>query len=112
MKLFTHKTLGSSFRLVENAGAVIPSRKVGWERSRRVPASVIHARKVEEAALEKLGAQASSSLYVGDMYAVDVLGARAAGLEAVLFDPLGAWNGAGCVVLRDLRELVKMLRNR
>ena len=48
----------------------------------------------------------------GDMYAVDVLGARAAGLQAVLFDPLGAWNGADCVVLRDLRELVKMLRNR
>ena len=80
---------------------IIDSHHVGFEK----PDPAIF-----QCALEKLGAQASSSLYVGDMYAVDVLGARAAGLEAVLFDPLGTWNGADCVVLRDLRELTKMLR--
>jgi putative hydrolase of the HAD superfamily len=81
--------------------AVIDSHVVGFEK----PDPAIFA-----CALEKLGEPAASSLYVGDMYAVDVIGARAAGLEAVLLDPLGASNGADCAIIRDLRELESMLR--
>ena len=40
-------------------------------------------------ALEETGAQAEGSLYVGDLYYVDVIGARAAGMQAVLLDPAG-----------------------
>jgi putative hydrolase of the HAD superfamily len=38
-------------------------------------------------AMERTGAAPSGSLYVGDMYHIDVVGAREAGMEAVLLDP-------------------------
>lgn len=40
-------------------------------------------------AMERTGAAPSRSLYVGDMYHIDVVGAREAGMEAVLLDPAG-----------------------
>lgn len=40
-------------------------------------------------ALDRMGVEAGESLYIGDLYPVDVLGARAAGLHAVLLDPQG-----------------------
>lgn len=40
-------------------------------------------------ALARLGVRAERSVYLGDIPGVDVEGARAAGLEAVLVDPLG-----------------------
>lgn len=40
--------------------------------------------------VERLGLPAAEVLYVGDLYAVDVLGAREAGLRAVLLDPFDA----------------------
>lgn len=46
-------------------------------------------------ALERLGVEPARTLYVGDLYPVDVLGARRAGMEAVLLDPfdaLGHWT--------------------
>jgi len=44
-------------------------------------------------ALEALGADAASSWYAGDLPAVDVVGARAAGLNAALIDPLDHYAG-------------------
>ena len=38
-------------------------------------------------AMERTGAMPESSLYVGDMYHIDVAGARAAGMEVFLLDP-------------------------
>jgi putative hydrolase of the HAD superfamily len=40
-------------------------------------------------ALERTGARADQSLYIGDMYHIDVAGARAAGMDVVLLDPAG-----------------------
>jgi putative hydrolase of the HAD superfamily len=40
-------------------------------------------------ACNRMGVEPGESLYVGDLYPVDVLGARRAGMEAVLLDPLG-----------------------
>ncbi len=45
-------------------------------------------------ALDGLGVSADEALYVGDLYEVDIVGARAAGLEAVLIDP--AEGGREC----------------
>jgi len=42
------------------------------------------------AALRALAVEPHEALYVGDLYEVDVLGARAAGMEAVLLAPLEA----------------------
>ena len=44
------------------------------------------------AALDALGVAPSQALYVGDLYDVDVVGARAAGMDAVLLLP-GAASG-------------------
>lgn len=41
-------------------------------------------------ALERLGARAEETVHVGDFYHIDVVGARAAGIEAILLDPGGA----------------------
>lgn len=45
-------------------------------------------------ALTALAVRARDTLYVGDVYAVDVVGARRAGLEAVLLDPAPAADSA------------------
>jgi FMN phosphatase YigB (HAD superfamily) len=41
------------------------------------------------AGIRQLGLKPAECLYVGDLYPVDVLGARGAGMEALLVDPSG-----------------------
>jgi putative hydrolase of the HAD superfamily len=48
-------------------------------------------RGIFDLAVERLGVPAKRVLYVGDLYAVDVLGARTAGLDALLLDPFDAF---------------------
>jgi len=43
-----------------------------------------------ERALARAGVVAAEAAYVGDLYSIDVLGARRAGLRAVLLDPVAA----------------------
>jgi HAD superfamily hydrolase (TIGR01662 family) len=45
-----------------------------------------------EAALREMNASPAESLYVGDVYSVDYVGARNAGMQAVLFDVAGAYR--------------------
>jgi len=45
-----------------------------------------------EAALREMKAAPAESLYVGDVYSVDYVGARNAGMQAVLFDVAGAYR--------------------
>jgi putative hydrolase of the HAD superfamily len=47
-------------------------------------------------ALARAGLEPSQAVYVGDLYSVDVAGARGAGLEAVLIDPGGHWGPRDC----------------
>lgn len=47
-------------------------------------------------ALERAGMAATDAVYVGDLYSVDVLGARAAGLNAILMDPGACWGARDC----------------
>jgi putative hydrolase of the HAD superfamily len=61
-------------------------------------------------ALERSGARADSTVHVGDMYHVDVAGARAAGLGAVLLDTADLYAGADCPRVRSLGQLAVMLR--
>ncbi|HUF34940.1 MAG TPA: HAD-IA family hydrolase [Gemmatimonadales bacterium] len=60
------------------------------------------------AALEALDVAPREALYVGDLYDVDVLGARAAGMDAVLFAP-GGTPVAGCRAVGSLAELAEYL---
>jgi putative hydrolase of the HAD superfamily len=45
-----------------------------------------------DAALREMNADPADSLYVGDVYSVDYVGARKAGMQAVLFDVAGAYR--------------------
>ncbi len=64
-------------------------------------------------ALERAGVAAAEAVHVGDLFPVDVAGARRAGLDAVLLDPLGRYGGRGCRTATDVpafcRELVSSL---
>jgi len=57
------------------------------------------------AALEKMHAHPDESLYVGDVYSVDYLGATNAGMQAVLFDVAGAYENRPEPRVRSLAEL-------
>jgi putative hydrolase of the HAD superfamily len=62
-----------------------------------------------ELALERSGAARESTLHAGDLYHVDVEGARAAGLRAVLIDPLDLYAGYDCERVRSLGELAETI---
>ena len=56
-------------------------------------------------ALERSGSRAETTMMVGDLYHVDVVGARGAGLQAILLDAAGLYEDADCVRIRTLAEL-------
>jgi putative hydrolase of the HAD superfamily len=62
-------------------------------------------------ALAVAGTRPERTLHVGDLYAVDVLGARGAGLHAVLLDPFGDWHGVDCPTTPDVPTLARILLN-
>jgi putative hydrolase of the HAD superfamily len=65
-----------------------------------------------EIALARSGADRSSTIHVGDLYEVDVVGARAAGIRPVLLDAANLYADADCERVRSLGELVELLRAR
>ena len=60
-------------------------------------------------ALERAGAAAESTMHVGDLYHVDVVGARNAGLRPMLLDPHGLYEGYETDRVRTLGELADVL---
>jgi putative hydrolase of the HAD superfamily len=61
------------------------------------------------AALREMKADPAESLYVGDVYSVDFIGARNAGMDAVLFDVSGAYRGRELPRVESLAELESWL---
>ena len=80
--------------------SIVDSGNVGHEK----PHPAIFA-----AALRAMGARAEESLYVGDVYSVDYLGATRAGMEALLFDVAGAYRDRGLPRVESLEELQQWL---
>lgn len=62
-------------------------------------------------ALKSMNALPEESLYVGDVYSVDYLGATGAGMQAVLIDIPGAYRGKGVPRVASLEELQTVLRD-
>lgn len=58
-----------------------------------------------EIALARSGARRETTIHVGDLYHVDVVGARAAGLRGVLLDEAGLYQDADCPRVQSLGEL-------
>jgi len=63
-----------------------------------------------EAALHEMKAEPADSLYVGDVYSVDYVGARNAGMQAVLFDVAGAYREQQFPRVESLAGLQNWLR--
>ncbi len=65
--------------------------------------------RIFQIALERCGAQPATTLHVGDFYHVDVQGARAAGLRAVLLDAAGLYTDHDCPRVPSLTALARAL---
>ena len=61
------------------------------------------------AALERADATAPQAIYVGDNYFADVIGARRAGLQPVLYDPKGIFHEPGCPVIASFEDLIGII---
>jgi putative hydrolase of the HAD superfamily len=59
-----------------------------------------------EIALTRSGARRETTVHVGDLYQVDVVGARAAGITPVLLDAAGLYPDADCFRVPSLSALV------
>ncbi len=90
---------GSAHALLDGAGLaaeldfVIDSALVGVEKP---DPRIFHL------GLAQAGVGAHEAVYVGDLYSIDVLGARAAGLGSILLDPRGFWGPRDCDTARDI----------
>jgi len=65
-----------------------------------------------QAALREMAADAGQSLYVGDVYSVDYMGATGAGMQATLFDVCGAYRDTGLPRVESMQELEEKLKDR
>lgn len=80
--------------------SITDSGNVGVEKPRR---------EIFEAALRTMNARPEESLYVGDVYSVDYLGARNAGMDAVLFDVAGTYKDRDLPRVESLAQLESWL---
>lgn len=69
-------------------------------------------RMIFESALQSLDVEPQNSLYTGDVYSVDYLGATSAGMECVLFDVAGAYRDRDLPRVQSLEELELLLQRR
>jgi HAD superfamily hydrolase (TIGR01549 family) len=65
--------------------------------------------RIFEIALERSQADRTSTIHCGDIYHIDVVGARAAGLPAVLLDSAGLYGHADCPRVESLPEFTERL---
>ena len=62
-----------------------------------------------ELVLARVGARPQTTMHIGDLYHVDVVGARNASIRPVLLDSFGLYEDADCVRVRSLAELADRL---
>jgi len=65
---------------------------------------------VFEHALKLAGTKPEQTLYIGDNYFADVVGARRAGLQPVLYDLKGLFHEPGCPVIASFDDLMGLLK--
>ena len=58
-----------------------------------------------DAAVRTMGVSAKESLYVGDVYSIDYLGATSFGMQSILFDVAGAYRDRGLPRVDSLEAL-------
>jgi len=86
--------------LLDLVDGVVDSGSVGYEKPDP---------RIFEHAIARAGRPADRCVHIGDLYAVDVVGARAAGVHAVLLDPFGDWQDYDCCRCRDVAAFSERL---
>jgi HAD superfamily hydrolase (TIGR01549 family) len=66
--------------------------------------------EIFHAALRSLNVPAEESLYIGDVYSIDYIGATNAGMQALLFDPYGTYANNGIPRITCLEDLESQLK--
>lgn len=95
--ILEHCGIGDCFETITDSGIV------GKEKPHRL---------IFESALQSLDVEPQNSLYTGDVYSVDYLGATSAGMECVLFDVAGAYRDRDLPRVQSLEELEFLLQRR
>lgn len=90
------------------AGANLHHRLAGVYSSARMGVEKPDPR-VFERGFRELGIAPSTSCYVGDDYALDVIAARGAGVLPILLDRAGRYPDADCKVIASLSSLPSLL---
>lgn len=96
----TIRSILESLDLAGHLDFVLDSSEVGVEKPDA---------RIFGMALERASVPAGQAVYVGDLYSVDVLGARSAGLRAVLLDPGSLWGARDCPTAPDVAAAVELL---
>jgi putative hydrolase of the HAD superfamily len=65
--------------------------------------------QIFQLALQRAGVTAEETLFVGDQYDLDALGARNAGITPILIDRDGAGAAYDCIVIKDLSQVIDYL---
>ena len=68
--------------------------------------------RIFEIALARAVVEAHEAAYIGDLYSIDVVGARRVGLRAVLLDPGLCWAECDCDTGRSVLDAVRLVLRR
>ncbi len=107
------RAMGLKLAVVSNANGKLKALFARLDLARRFDVMLDSAEegvekpdpRIFELALERAGARREDTLHVGDLYHVDVEGARGVGLRAVLLDTADLYGEFDCVRIRTLGEL-------
>ncbi len=86
--------------LGDHLDAIVDSGRLGVEKPDP---------RIFEAAAAAVDVRPEEAVHVGDLYSVDVVGARAAGCRAILLDPAGVWRGVDCPTAPDLPAAARLI---
>lgn len=106
LAVISNTARGDCERVLEHCGIrqffplVIDSFHVGVEKPHP---------KIFLAAAEKLQLQPGQILFIGDLYLIDVVGARNVGMYPVLLDPRGPRPDHDCTVITNFAQLLDLL---
>ena len=96
----TIRSLLTRLGLIDRLDFVIDSGEEGVEKPDP---------RIFEIALARAGVKPEETAYIGDLYSVDVRGARRAGLRPVLLDPGRCWGPRDCDAAASVLDAVAFL---
>ncbi len=94
------RSILNSLELTTHLDFVIDSAEVGVEKPDP---------RIFQLALAEARVVHAEAAYIGDLYSIDVRGARAAGMRAVLLDPGGHWGARDCPTAPDLMGAARLV---